>query len=139
MFERGKIRNEAYASILKNFTGLRRHRNITPTDIDGILEYNGKAFIILEGKFGNTQMPHGQQKCFESICNAIESGGKNACCIVFSHLAKPGDQIDVSTCIVTKVYFENKWHPGSKNNTNRTVLQVVEAFEQNLIKKGIDI
>lgn len=135
MSERGEIRNEKFASILKNFSGLRRHRNITPTDIDGIIEYNGSAFVILEGKFGQAQMPYGQQRCFEAICAAITQGGKHACCIVFSHQAKPGDQIDVSACSVSKFYFNGKWWPGDKNQ--RTVLQVVEAFEKHLADEGI--
>jgi hypothetical protein len=50
-FERGKIRNEKYAKQLNDFRGLLRRRGITPTDIDGLIDYNGKAFIFQSKRF----------------------------------------------------------------------------------------
>ena len=41
--ERGKIENQDYAKQLFNFQGLRWDK-ITPTDIDGSLDFNGELF-----------------------------------------------------------------------------------------------
>ena len=54
-FERGKIRNENHAKQLNDFSGLLRRRGITPTDIDGLIDYSGRAFIHWKG---NTPIPN---------------------------------------------------------------------------------
>lgn len=60
MSERGKIRNKDYASTIRDFSGLR-FGNITPTDIDGYIEYKDKAFIFIESKYNESKLPYGQE------------------------------------------------------------------------------
>lgn len=126
MFERGEIRNEHFAGILNNFGGMQRHRKITPTDIDGIIDYNGNAFIILEGKFKDTEMPAGQKFALQHLCDAINAGGKYAICLVFTHNCAAGDQVQVADCIVTKVYYNGNW---TSPKDAQTVIQFVERIE----------
>lgn len=47
---RGEIKFIDRYKQLISYEGLERHRKITPTDIDGVIDYNGNAFIFLEGK-----------------------------------------------------------------------------------------
>ena len=42
-----------------DFTGLQWD-TITPTDIDGLIEYKNKAMVFMEFKHNDAQMPKGQ-------------------------------------------------------------------------------
>lgn len=137
MSERGEIRNEQYAGIINNFSGLQRHRKITPTDIDGIIDYNGNALIILEGKFKGTEMPHGQKFALQHLCDAIKAGGRYVICLVFTHTCTPGEQVQVSECVVTKVYYNGNWTSPKEAQTVIQFIERIENYCQNVL--GIQI
>lgn len=65
------IRNEDRARQLHKFEGMGLMRNIVPTDIDLFTEYNGRLFILGEGKYMDTEMMRAQKSAFEGLCNAI--------------------------------------------------------------------
>ena len=48
MAERGVIRNRQFAQQLRDFSGLRFGK-ITPTDIDGFMDFGDRLFVVLEG------------------------------------------------------------------------------------------
>lgn len=131
MPERGEIRNKNYASILNSFVGMERHRKITPTDIDGVIDYNGEVFIFLEGKYNDSEMPKGQKYCLEHICDAINDGGKYAICLVFSHYCGPNEIVQVSECTVTKVYTSKKWVAPKKKESVLSFIKRIEDYFQN--------
>jgi len=47
---RGLIKYPSRYKQLISFEGLERHRKITPTDIDGLIDYAGNAFFYMECK-----------------------------------------------------------------------------------------
>lgn len=120
---RGSFNNLNYARQLVKFQGLTFERGITPTDIDGLLEFDDKAFVILELKFGNAQMPFGQQLAIERLINAIENGGKPAIGIIAKH-NETGDII-AADCEVTQVWIHGKW---IKEPYARNVKVVIDDF-----------
>ena len=126
-YKRGDIRNESYAKQINAFSGLLRRRGITPTDIDGLIDYNGKAFVILEGKFGNTTLPMGQRMALENIANAIQDGGRKVIVMVFRHNIPTEQSIDVSNQNVSDYYYNYKWQ---KPCEEIKVLDAVVKFEQ---------
>jgi len=125
--QRGNIKNKGRAQQINSFSGLIRRRNISPTDIDGLIDYNGKAFIILEGKYGDAELPKGQRMALENLANAMLDGSKKVVVIIFRHnIHNVNEEINVSTQPVTEIYFKRKWFPISSKST----LQVIEIFEK---------
>lgn len=125
--QRGNIKNKGRAQQINSFSGLIRRRNITPTDIDGLIDYNGKAFIILEGKYGDAELPKGQRMALENLANAMLDGSKKVVVIIFRHnIHNVNEEINVSTQPVTEIYFKRKWFQISLKST----LQVIEIFEK---------
>ena len=133
-FERGKIRNENHAKQLNDFRGLLRRRGITPTDIDGLIDYNGKAFIFLEGKHANTALPMGQKMALENIAKAIQDAKREVIVFVFRHNVEQSQQITVADQLVTEIYYQRRWFSPTKK---LNVLDAIIIFESLCEKKGI--
>lgn len=125
-FKRGDIRNESRAKQINSFSGLLRRRGITPTDIDGLIDYNGKAFIILEGKYGDAQIPMGQKLALANLANAINEGGKQVVVLVFRHYVELPEQVDVSAQVVTEYFYNKQWR-AIREQLN--VLEAIAKFE----------
>jgi hypothetical protein len=126
-YERGNIKFKGRAKQLNSFSGMIRRRNITPTDIDGIIDYNGKAFVILEGKYGDAELPKGQKMALENLANTILSANKRVVVIIYRHFIHDTNQeIIVSKQIVSDIYFKRKW---DKITVEKNVLEVIEMFE----------
>lgn len=66
--ERGKIENRNRARQIIDFSGLQ-YGKITPTDIDGLIEYHDKAILLLEFKYADAEMPRGQKVALERMCD----------------------------------------------------------------------
>jgi len=110
-------------------------RKITPTDIDGLIDYNGNAFIFLEGKLIDKNIDYGQKLALENIINGLCESGKPACCLVFRHDKKPEEIIIAKDCIVSEVYYQHKWRYYNTKN----VLYYVQEFENHWLKIGISL
>jgi hypothetical protein len=125
--QRGNIKYKSRAQQINSFSGLIRRRNITPTDIDGIIDYNGKAFVILEGKHGDAELPKGQRMALENLANAILDGNKRVVVIVFRHdIHDVNIEVNVSKQLVTELYYKRKW---CETTVPKNVLEVIEMFE----------
>jgi len=131
--ERGRIKHIDRYKQLISYEGLERHRKITPTDIDGMIDYNGNAFIFIEGKLENKQIDFGQKKAIENVINGLCEAGKPSCCLIFRHNQKPDELIIAKDCIVSEVYYQHKW----RYYNTKTVLYYVDEFEKHWKKLGI--
>jgi hypothetical protein len=126
-YERGDIKFKGRAKQLNSFSGMIRRRNITPTDIDGIIDYGGKAFVILEGKYGDAELPKGQKMALENLANTILSANKRVVVIIYRHFVHDTNKdINVSKQLVSDIYFKRKW---DKITVEKNVLEVIEMFE----------
>lgn len=126
-YERGDIKHKGRARQLNSFSGMIRRRNITPTDIDGIIDYGGRAFIILEGKYGDAELPKGQRMALENLANTILSSNKKCAILIYRHyIHNTESEINVSQQLVTEIYWKRKWEKTIKETT---VLQAIEMFE----------
>lgn len=117
--ERGVIRNRDAALQIRNFSGLR-YGNITPTDIDGMIEYHNRGYVLIETKYGDSELPQGQRLALERITDDLR---KPSVAIVASH-ESTGD-IDVANAIVRELRYQRKWHTTA---TQYTVRQIVDRF-----------
>lgn len=114
IIERGKIRNREYAKQLRDFSGLR-FGNITPTDIDGFLDFGNKVFIIFELKYGNSQLVYGQNLALERLCDASQQAEKQTYLIIAKH--ETNEDIDAASCRIIKYRHKSKWIYPKKSTT----------------------
>ncbi len=105
MVQRGQIRNPALALVERDFSGLRWGA-ITPTDIDGYLEFSGRLYVFIEGKFGSAPLRGGQALALHRLCDAVHAPdlGRYSVLFVVSH---DGEQrFDYGSAYVT----EYRWN-----------------------------
>jgi hypothetical protein len=126
--QRGKIVNRQYAAQLRNFSGLLFGKNntITPTDIDGLIEYENKGFIFIEAKYGKTDIPYGQKLALQRLVDNLK---KQSILFVARHNSD-GD-IDMANAIVTEYYYQGGWREFDRPFTLK---QCIDAFIDRLNK-----
>jgi len=106
MVERGQIRDRARSTQVIDYSGLR-YGKITPTDIDGLIEYKDKAYIFIEYKSGKAEMPYGQRIALERLVDNLR---KPAILIHASHEHPETEDIDGANAIAESIYYKGKWH-----------------------------
>jgi len=114
--------NRERAKQLIDFNGLK-YKNKDCTDIDYMMEVNGKLFIFGEVKTKGKELPTGQRLMFEHLCKAIYP----IPVIVFiaeHEVINPDDDIVLKDCKVVKYYHINKWH----DDCNISFSEAVECF-----------
>lgn len=130
--ERGVIRNRDAAKQLRDFSGMRFGK-ITPTDIDGFMEFDDKIFIYIESKFNGKPMPYGQKLAFRRQVNAIAESGRIAYGILCEHNTPDNEDIPFATLPVISYCYGtgNKWH------TPREPIKLREMVDSILSKEGL--
>ena len=118
---RGAIHNREYATQVKDYTGLR-FGNITPTDIDGLIEYKDKAYVYIELKYKDAELPRGQRLALERQCDDMQRV-KPTITIIASH-SETGD-IDVANTTVTEYRFWGAWRT---RDTTTTTYDLISKF-----------
>lgn len=108
MQNNGVIRDRAAAAQIRNFSGLR-WGNITPTDIDGLIEYQNRLFVFIEAKYMGANLPHGQRLALERLCDAVSNSGKMAVVFIASHETPPDEDIDFTKITVIEYRYRGKW------------------------------
>ena len=116
--DRGVIRNRGYATQIRDFRNLR-FSNITPTDIDGLIEYQNICYVFIETKHAGAELPRGQELALERITDDLEKV-KPTITIVASHNTQ-GD-IDVGNAEVTKVRWNRKWRTMTEITTTKALI-----------------
>ncbi len=137
MSERGKIRNPKWAKQLRDYSGLR-FGSITPTDIDGFLEFDDVLFIWIELKFDGAPLWRGQRLALQRPCDIIHGtiDGKGrrriAAVLICEHTTPSSQDVDVARANVCQVRYERTWKEPSKPITCR------KAIEYLLHQAGMD-
>lgn len=129
---RGAIKYlERYKQLI-SYEGMERHRHITPTDIDGVIDYAGNAFLYLECKHESVYfekgLDQGQKTAIENLVESHRMAGHISVAFVFTHDCNSEDIIMARDQIVREIYFNHLWK--SPKDPNWTVIQAVEWFEQ---------
>lgn len=128
---RGKIQYRNYASQIIDFSGIRIG-NITPTDIDGLIEFKNRAFVLLEYKRRGGQLPHGQKLALTRMVDRLTKGGSSAILLVCVHDTNAPCDIDGANAIVESAYMNEKWFKGRQHTVIREIegyLEWLERFE----------
>lgn len=135
---RGIFQTE-YAKQLISFNGLKFQgrnglNNVTPTDIDGLVQLdNENCFIFFELKHSG-KMPSGQETALVKLCDAVQRGGVDCAVIVAEHNVPYPETIIAKDAIVSEdkgFYMNGKWY---KNRKRKTLEEIARGFI-NFVKK----
>jgi hypothetical protein len=126
MHDRGVIRNRAFGSQIIDFSGLR-WGNITPTDIDGMIDFGNKLFVYMEFKYGDADMPDGQRIALERQADADEAAGIPAYVLLGKHNDE-GD-IDAAQSRCARYYYKGGWHTPHEELTIRQAVDRIRERE----------
>jgi len=124
--DRGKIR---YLNRYKqpiSYEGMMRRRKITPTDIDGLIDYHGNCFIYIEGKGVGAPIEYGQRKALENLVDSHVKAGHPACAVIFRHTSDSDSIVIAKDQRVDLIYHNKQWRPPV---APMTVLQFIERWE----------
>lgn len=122
---RGEIYDVERATQQRDFSGLR-YGSITPSDIDGMIEWKDKCYVIYEAKLSTVLMlPHGQQVMLEKICDDLQKV-KPTIVIWFKHDTEPNEPIPFAACKVHRYRFQGEWLPPRKEG--ETVKELTDWF-----------
>lgn len=128
MDERGKIKNRGRSKQIRDFSGLR-YGNITPTDIDCLIEYHDKAYVIIEYKYGGAEVLFGQRLALERLHDDV-SKIKPVLCIIAQHNQEDCElDIDCANALVMEVRGHGVWIPVG---AGVFVKQLVDDFLKNV-------
>lgn len=107
-----------------------KYGNIMPTDLDGIIEYKGKAYILIEMKHRNAEIPEGQRIAFERMVDDFTHVHKFACLLRCSHSVDDcGEMVKAEDAIVTGVYYGFGWF--QRNERLGTVINKIINYIEN--------
>jgi len=124
--QRGKISYHNRARQQRDYSGLR-YDNVTPTDIDGIIDYHNQAWIILELKYLDAELPYGQRLAFERLTDDLAQV-KPAIFIIASHdIENTSVDIPAAECSVFSYRKDFAWH------IPQNPVTVKELIEQEMI------
>ena len=105
--ERGVIRNRKFAGQLRDFSGLR-FGTITPTDVDGWIDFSNRLFVFIEAKHGEARLPYGQELALARLTDACHTPpDRVAITLICSHNTD-GD-IDFANIPVTRYRWNGNW------------------------------
>ena len=135
MTERGVIEHRARAQQIRDFSGLR-YGNITPTDVDALIEYKDIAYIIIETKYGDVEIPRGQMLAFERLCDDLQNF-KQTIFIISRHNYPIGTDIDLAKTVVEKYRLEKRWIVMKEHTKETTtVRELIDRFIESPRVKG---
>jgi len=131
--ERGLIRNPRRAQQINDFSGLR-YGNITPTDIDGLIEYQNEAYIFFEIKYMDTPILYGQKLALERLVCDIAKKKKIAIAIIAEHNIHNTDvSVPVAECRIREYYtiHDKEWKQPKKDTTLKQMVdKIIERIEE---------
>ena len=130
---RGEIVNRNRARQILDFSSMLFDYKITPTDIDGLIEYRNRCFIFFEVKYKNgdeiAPFLFGQRLALERIIDNLD---KPAILFVASHvIANSDNAINAAECIIELYYWHHNWH-----ETNGRIVTLKTACDNFLKKYG---
>ncbi len=127
-----RILNPDRMKQLIDFKGLELDGGIYPTDIDGLIEYHDKEYII-EVTHGKARVPVGQRVAMQRMVEDFTKIGKRAVAIVCEHnIDDVNKPIIVAYCRVREFYYggEHKWRPPDNRMTVREMVNKFVKFSK---------
>lgn len=123
---RGEIQNRPRAQQIRDFTGLC-WGNITPTDVDGFVEFRDKLFVLIEAKLVGKGLDDGQRKALERACDAIVGEKHERICaiLLIEHNEPPENDIHFASCPVRTWYYKDEWRQPMRPVTCKEAIDIL--------------
>lgn len=120
--QRGVIKNRERARQIIDYGGII-YKKITPTDIDGFLEFSNVLFIFFELKLRGTPVLHGQRLALQRLASCCNAGEKTGVAIVADHDVHDTEQdIYAAECDVREYWWDERWmNPREKITLKKAV------------------
>lgn len=140
MHERGVIRNREFAQQIKDFSGLR-FGNITPTDIDGFMDFGDRLFIVIEGKHSGSPMHYGQRLAIERLVDACHCPPRRiSTAIIVDHYEKSSADVDYAKTTVRSYRWNGKWmNPLKRGMLLREAVDRFKSMADNMTKPTLRV
>lgn len=119
-----EIRNAEYRKQSILFSGLQ-WGGISPTDIDGFLDYKGRAFVWFEIKYDRASLKRGQELAYERLADACEKAGVKTLIIFAHHMVRAPGDVYAAELPVKAIRFQGGW---IQMQTPHTVRDVFDRF-----------
>lgn len=130
MSEKYGINHEERLKQIISFDDMVYNGNIRPTDIDGLIEFHNKAYIIFDVKSGSVEVLTGQKLALERSVRDWRKAGKEAIGFICEHnVHDTNEKVIAKNCDVRSIFQGNKWRPPIKP------IKLGEAIEQYLSHK----
>ena len=141
--QRGTYQFEEYGKRLisfegMNFRGSTGKVNVTPTDIDGFIQFDiGNIFIFVEFKYGAPRVPDGQARALNALVDAING---HAIWVIATHHNSDFTQPVIAAEAVVHRYYSNSFDEKGWNVlANKMKLkQFIDFYLNKLNEKGVD-
>jgi len=114
------IKSRHRAKQLISFEGIEYGERLWPTDIDALIEWHDKAWLIFEVKIWDKDVPYGQKLALERFVKDASRAGKEAIAVVVEHhLTNPDEDVTLADCTVREIFVsgEHRWRPTSEPMT----------------------
>ena len=123
-----QIKNREYLARIKNFSGLR-FGSISPTDLDGFLDFGNRLFIFIETKFADSELRGGQKLALERLCDACQTEHRTSILIVTNYQHE--GEIDIAETIVQQYRLRGRWY----ESTDIRLRDAIEMFYKNFYEE----
>ena len=125
---RGEFQYIDRAKQVISYSGMTFGR-ISPTDIDAMIEYRGKAFVFFEVKHENAAVPQGQLLALTRMADALTEAGKQAIVIVCEHHVQDTSKpVLLKYANVRQYYYNGRWYPNYGSFDRKDVYTTVSRF-----------
>ena len=123
IMQRGQIVTPDRARQIRDFSGLL-FGTITPTDIDALIEYHNRGYIIIEVKLSGAPVLDGQRLALARLTDILWRARLMAVCLIATHNTTNVDEpIDVANAIVHEWRYQGKWRHPKKMHTVRAMAE----------------
>jgi len=123
--KRGSYNHKAMGKQLLCFDGIDYGGNITPMDIDGLIEWHDQKRVLLEIKLQGVKVLTGERVALERMVKDFARVGKESIAIIADHkVFQTYKDVYVRDCIVREIYHsrEQVWRPTKRMMTVGTLL-----------------
>ena len=130
---RGVYKNEKRGRQLLLFDGLK-YGSITPTDIDGLIEYRNYLWLIYEAKFAGKDVPQGQRVALERLIRNIRIAKKHGIAMIVEHkVQSTASDVYLKDCMVRElITTENlRWRPPKYEITVKEITDLYIGYYEN--------
>lgn len=122
--KRGSYNHTKMGRQLLRFDGLS-WGNVTPMDIDGLIEWKDKKRVLIEIKMKGVKVLTGERLALERMADDFANVGKESLVIIADHTVFDAkEDVQVRDCIVREIYYtkEKYWRQTKKLMTVQTLL-----------------